>query len=1112
MLSFSRNDTIAGYPLCSDEQVKDMSTEQPRKKRKILLRTLWRVVIGLCLIALSAFVVFAYLLLRGDMDAPDWMRTRVEAGIARSVPDGDLAFDDLQFRLDGDARPIVQMRNAILSGPDGDVIFELADLQAELSRRALLGGRFAPKKLILSGAFLDVMRAEDGAIELSFEQNNHLNTVDGAGTLATLLGALEYDSLSLLETVEVEAITLRFDDQRVKRSWTVDGGRLRLNIMDDAVEASGDFALLSGRASVATLEANSRFERDGRGATFGVSIDEMPSADLATQLASLAWLSVIDAPISGSIRGGLDEADNLLPISTALKLGAGFVKPSEATRPVPFRSAGSYFTYNPKTQIMQIDEISVDSDWLSGQSSGSVAVRLRDDGLPEGFDARFDFSRLQSRKGGLWGQEVVYKNTSVAFGLSLQPFELKLHSASLGYQDALFEVSGALKGGKNGWSYQLDGTLPRLKHRQLVDLWPQGRSEKARLWLNRNISDAVYSDASMHLMAAPGQRADFGFSADIAEAQIQYAPGMTPGEGVSGRVTLDAKRLVAEVSEGMIYTSEGVGIDAAGTVFSVEDVSDKAGNAVVQLNGRGPLSAVMNLLEQIPGLAADETDLVNLAEGQAEFAGGLAFPIGRKPAPNEYLYSVEGTVQDVTSDTLVANQTIVSDSLSVSATNAQILVQGLASIGGVDVSATWSSGEAGQGNGSALTGQIEISQDFVNEFGLGLPEGMVNGEGIGYLLVDLPKGQDPTFELKSDLNGVGLDLGFVGWSKPQSTKGTLTAIGSMGDPVAIDALEIEADGFSAKGRIGLRGDGSLDAVEFERMKIADWLDAGVRIQGNGSGVAPDVFITSGRVDIQALTADTGGIGAVGDDTVQGRLFTSIDELFVSEFLTMQNVDGEFDLGNNMQGGFTGRLNDTVDVGGTISSDAEGRRKISVSADDAGKVFSALGLLDRASQGSILVELVEKSEGYSGTFIARDVRLLDMPLFADLLNAVSVVGLLDQLNFDGIAFGEVEGEFYFSEDKFILTRASATGPSIGLSLDGTYDFVNDQLDLQGTLTPVFLVNGLGGLFNRKGEGLIGFTFNVKGPADDPQINVNPFSALAPSLFRDIFRKPAPEAPE
>ena len=144
---------------------------------------------------------------------------------------------------------------------------------------------------------------------------------------------------------------------------------------------------------------------------------------------------------------------------------------------------------------------------------------------------------------------------------------------------------------------------------------------------------------------------------------------------------------------------------------------------------------------------------------------------------------------------------------------------------------------------------------------------------------------------------------------------------------------------------------------------------------------------------------------------------------------MQNLSGEFDLGNNMQGAFAGRLNETVEIAGAISTNEIGQRQISVSSDDAGKVFSALGLLDRASQGNILVDLTEKSDGYSGRFVARDLRLLDMPLFADLLNAVSVVGLLDQLNFDGIAFGEVEGEFYFSEDKFILSRASATGPSI-----------------------------------------------------------------------------------
>ena len=428
------------------------------------------------------------------------------------------------------------------------------------------------------------------------------------------------------------------------------------------------------------------------------------------------------------------------------------------------------------------------------------------------------------------------------------------------------------------------------------------------------------------------------------------------------------------------------------------------------------------------------------------------------------------------------------------------------------IDATWKSTANSAGGGSELTGQIELSQDFVHEFGLGLPDGMVNGQGTGVLQVDLPKGEDPVFEMHSDLSGVGLDLGFIGWAKPPDGEGQLTASGRLGDPLSIDQLAISPPGFNAAGRIFLHEGGTLDAVEFDDLKVADWLDGSVRIQGNGQGVAPDLYLNGGRVDMQALTEATGGIGATGDDVVEGRLFAELDELFVSNFLSLQNLSGEFDLGNNMQGVFAGRLNDTVEIAGAISSTEQGERQITVSADDAGLVFSALGLLDRASQGNILVELTEKTEGYGGKFVARDLRLLDMPLFADLLNAVSVVGLLDQLNFDGIAFGEVEGEFYFSEDKFILSRASATGPSIGLSLDGTYDFVNDQLDLQGTLTPVFLVNSIGGIFNRKGEGLIGFTFDVKGPADDPQINVNPFSALAPSLFRNIFRKPAPEVPE
>ncbi len=1086
--------------------------QEQQRKRRTITRVLGRVVAALSVLAVVAFGFFAFVYLRGDLEAPDWLRSRVEAGIAQSVPDGSLSFDDFRIRLESDTRPIVEMRNAVLSDKDGQRIIELADMQAAISLRGLLTGRVLPKRLVLSGVFLDVTRGESGAIELNFEQGSTVSSVSGPGVAGTVLAVLDHPALDLLETVEIDGVTLRYDDQRAAKSWTVDGGRLRLAVDDEAAEFSGDFALLSGRASAATVEANARLERNGSGVTFGISVADIPAVDLATQQASLAWLGILDAPISGSIRGGMRGDGSLMLISTALKIGEGSVKPNDATQAVPFRSAGSYFTYDPETQVLSFDEISVDSDWLIGRSDGAADLILRDNGLPDGFEAAFSFSELKSTESGLWGREVSFENANVAFGLRLSPFEMKLHSAGLSYEDADFSAQGQLLGGANGWSYEIEGGLPIITHDQLVALWPLGRSGKTRTWLEKNVSGAEYSNALMTLIAEPGQKAEFGFEVATTNATIHFAPTLSSGENVSGSIRLFDKRLDASVLAGQISPLAEGGIDAAGTVFSIPDVTDKGGSAVVQLKGAGDLSSVMALLEQIPGLQDDGTDLRDLAEGVAEFHGGLSFPIGRKPLPEEYKYAIEGKVTEVHSDTLLSDQSIDASELTVSASNEQILVQGPAQIGGVEINATWNSGDIAGGTGSALTGQIELSQDFVHQFGLGLPDGMVNGQGTGILLVDLPKGEDPVFEMSSDLSGVGLDLGFVGWSKPKDGKGQLKASGKLGDPLTIDQLSIDAPGFKAEGRISPHEDGSLDAVVFDEMQITDWLDSSVRIQGNGVGVAPDLYLSGGRVDIQALTEATGGIGATSDDVVEGHLFAELDELYVSEFLSLQNLSGEFDLGNNMQGAFAGRLNETVEIAGAISTNEIGQRQISVSSDDAGKVFSALGLLDRASQGNILVDLTEKSDGYSGRFVARDLRLLDMPLFADLLNAVSVVGLLDQLNFDGIAFGEVEGEFYFSEDKFILSRASATGPSIGLSLDGTYDFVNDQLDLQGTLTPVFLVNSIGGILNRKGEGLIGFTFDVKGPADDPQIDANPFSVLAPSLFRDLFRKPAPEVPE
>ena len=79
------------------------------------------------------------------------------------------------------------------------------------------------------------------------------------------------------------------------------------------------------------------------------------------------------------------------------------------------------------------------------------------------------------------------------------------------------------------------------------------------------------------------------------------------------------------------------------------------------------------------------------------------------------------------------------------------------------------------------------------------------------------------------------------------------------------------------------------------------------------------------------------------------------------------------------------------------------------------------------------------------------------------------------------------------------------------VEGVYDVTNSVLDMQGVVSPIFLLNGLGSIFTRKGEGLIGFNYRLRGPVGDPRVTVNPLSAFTPGMFREIFRAPPPRVP-
>ena len=107
---------------------------------------------------------------------------------------------------------------------------------------------------------------------------------------------------------------------------------------------------------------------------------------------------------------------------------------------------------------------------------------------------------------------------------------------------------------------------------------------------------------------------------------------------------------------------------------------------------------------------------------------------------------------------------------------------------------------------------------------------------------------------------------------------------------------------------------------------------------------------------------------------------------------------------------------------------------------------------------------------------------------------------------------MEADFRLTPGRITVSKGSAVGKSLGVSVDGVFATDTGQLSMQGVVTPVYLLNGIGSVFTRKGEGLFGLNYALTGSAAKPKVSVNPLSVLAPGGLRNIFRGPKTKVPK
>ncbi len=1067
----------------------------------------------LLLLVVFGLAVGFYASIGKRIGLPVWavaeVEQRLNLAMDGALPLSALSVGGIEVMVGDDWVPHLVLEDVRLLKPDGMTLLSLPEAHLTLDTESLLQGDFRAQSLRIVGARLAVRRDREGHFDLSLGA--------GAGpkidSLAALFDAADAafarPGLARLANIELEALSLSLTDLASGKVWEVGDGRLTFENRPDELAAELGMSLVAGGTAPSRAVLTVVSAKGAGQARITAQVDQVAARDLALQTPLLGWLAGLEAPISGQIAVTVDAA-GIQDMTGRLEVGAGALKPSANTTPIDFDQASIGLGYDPKAGRILLTGLSVQSQTLRLNASGRAymvdeAGRMITGALsgrrPAAFLGQIEINGLKVDPAGLFEAPVAFSQGAVDVRLRLDPFTIDLGQATLRQGDQSLAVKGQVRAEAEGWRSALDVSLNQVTLEGLMALWPQRLVPNTRAWVATNVRSGVLRDVRAALRIAPDSapRIELGWS--FSGADLHYMKQMPPVTGADGYASISGARYTLVLARGIVTPPQGGAVDVAGTVFAVPDITVFPAFADVHFLARSPLTAMLSLLDQPPFHYLEKArQPVTMGEGAVRVDAQINLPLIMKLGPGDVTYAVRAWVENFASEVLVGGHRITAPVLAVTADPRGMTITGPGRIGQVPFEVVLRQEFDPTLPPARIEGSVTLSQRAVEEFGLGLPDSMVSGEGQGRVAITLPRDGVGMLRLTSDLAGIVLAMPELGWRKPAVAEGRLEAEVALGATPEVTALTVEGAGLRAAGSVRLRPAGDLDVARFARVTIGTWLDGAVEITGNGADPV-GLAVTSGQIDIRKFPENRSSSGSAEGSPIT----VALDELRVTDGISLTGFSGDFSLAGGFAGQFSGRINGETPVTGAVGPSANGT-SVRVRSQDAGDAMRAAGMFSSAYGGALDLTLIPRATSglYDGRAAITDLRVRYGNVMADLLSAISIVGLLDQLSGEGIVFTSAQADFLLTPAAIEVRSGSAIGPSMGVSLAGIYHSDTARLDMTGVVSPIYLLNGIGAFLTRKGEGLFGFAYRLRGTAEEPQIKVNPLSILTPGMFRDLFR--------
>ncbi len=596
--------------------------------------------------------------------------------------------------------------------------------------------------------------------------------------------------------------------------------------------------------------------------------------------------------------------------------------------------------------------------------------------------------------------------------------------------------------------------------------------------------------------------------------RVRPLSDMPAVDNATGTGHLTGNRLVAELASGTF----GSWTLDSGQVY-ITRFHPKGGDILVEATGKGVARDVLGyVFNSRLDLQAKTGFDPGRVSGDAEARFTMRRP-ARDDVPLEDMdFRVVAEVRNAGLTELGAGFDLNGGRARVDVDTSTVRVTGNGLVGPAPVVFAWRDGLDDDGDPASLTAQATVTPDFLNAFGL-LGRPYLTGEIPVDVSATLDGSELRTADVDLDLTGARIDLAEIGWLKPPGTEARALLGYDFSGPTRIASADLQSPTAGLSGDVRLGPDGRLQTFDLRRAFLEGRADVTGKIVREAAG---GFTLTLGGpfLDVSPLIADFGLLAgsAPASDSVPLTLSARVDRLRFSAEDDL--LDAVFEASTDRDGLVRMAASGQTETGAATEAlyQREGNgAAVSLRGEDAGFLVSALFGSDIIEAGEVdLTGRLDWGEAPSDLLLTlRNARLRNAPILTQLLSLASLRGLVDTLGGEGVLFSDVRIPMQLSDGRYIVTGGRASGPALGLTLNGWVEPAGRRMEASGVLVPSFGVNSaLGGIpiigdlmVGRDGEGILSLTYSVRGTFDRAQVAVNPLSAIAPGLLRRIFENPA-----